>query len=59
MICGVQCDEVLVVMHFDEEREVTETECGIVNTTTCNQETVVRPEQVSCDWWSRRHGAQL
>ena len=47
MMCGAQCDEVLVVMHFDEEREVTETECGIVNTTTCNQETVVRPEQLS------------
>ena len=36
-----QCDEVKVVMYFDEERSVTETECAIVNTTTCNQETVM------------------
>ena len=28
-------------MYFDEERTVTETECEIVNTTTCNPETVL------------------
>ena len=34
-------------MYFDEEKSLTETECRIVNTSSCNQEMVVKPKNIS------------
>ena len=33
-------------MYFDEARDLTETECALVNTTSCNIETVIREREV-------------
>ena len=33
-------------MYFDEARDLTETECAVVNTTSCNVETVIREAEV-------------
>ena len=33
-------------MYFDEARDLTETECRVVNTTSCNVETVIRETEV-------------
>ena len=38
----VQCDDVSVVMYFDEERTLTESECSLVEEEECHLETVVR-----------------
>ena len=35
-----------MVMYFDEARDLTETECALVNTTSCNIETVIREREV-------------
>ena len=37
-----QCDDVSVVMYFDEERTLTESECSLVEEEECHLETVVR-----------------
>ena len=46
MLHCVQCDEVSVVMYFDEARDLTETECALVNSTSCNIETVIREKEM-------------
>ena len=33
-------------MYFDEARDLTETDCRVVNTTSCNVETVIREKEV-------------
>ena len=35
-----------MVMYFDEARNLTETECALVNTTSCNVETVIREAEL-------------
>ena len=37
-----QCHDVSVVMYFDEELTLTESECSVVEKEECNLETVVR-----------------
>ena len=35
-----------MVMYFDEARDLTETECTLVNSTSCNIETVIREKEM-------------
>ena len=54
----LQCNDVSVVMYFDEEKTLTETECRIVDTESCQPETVTKTKtiavtecgQVGSDW---------